>query len=105
MATPRRRYYFAALGTTVLRWGRHGAPVAEFIGAPVSGTAPHAVTFTDLSVGTVESWLWDFGDGQTSMIQNPTHVYSAAGAYTVALTVTGPGGTNTRTLPAYITTS
>ena len=46
--------------------------------------------FTDASTdpdGTVESWLWDFGDGNTSTVQNPTHTYAADGTYTVTLTV------------------
>jgi PKD repeat protein len=44
------------------------------------------VTFTDLSSGAT-SWLWDFGDGSTSTDQNPTHVYTSDGLYTVTLTV------------------
>lgn len=36
---------------------------------------------------TINSWLWDFGDGSTSTLQNPTHTYNSDGAYTVALTV------------------
>jgi gliding motility-associated-like protein len=47
------------------------------------------ITFTDLSTpsGTIISWGWDFGDGNSSAIQNPTHTYTAAGTYTVILTV------------------
>ncbi len=51
--------------------------------------------FSDLSTdsdGTVVSWLWDFGDGVTSSLQNPSHVYSAEGTYTVNLTVTDNDG-------------
>jgi Zn-dependent metalloprotease len=46
--------------------------------------------FTDTSTddGTIVSWLWDFGDGNTSTQQNPCHTYAAAGTYTVTLTVT-----------------
>jgi gliding motility-associated-like protein len=46
------------------------------------------ITFTDLSTpaGTVISWAWDFGDGNSSNVQNPSHTYSAAGTYTVILT-------------------
>lgn len=53
------------------------------------------VAFTDTSQdleGAVSSWLWDFGDGNTSTSQNPTHSYDEAGEYTVALTVTDAGG-------------
>lgn len=41
----------------------------------------------DQSVGTPTSWLWDFGDGSTSTLQNPSHTYAVAGIYTVCLTV------------------
>ncbi|MEM8486623.1 MAG: FG-GAP-like repeat-containing protein [Bacteroidota bacterium] len=53
------------------------------------------VTFTDGSTdsdGTIASWSWDFGDGNTSTDQNPVHTYAAYGTYTVALTVTDDGG-------------
>ena len=54
------------------------------------------VTFADSSSdsdGTVSSWSWDFGDGASSASQNPVHVYSLSGTYTVALTVTDDQGT------------
>lgn len=54
------------------------------------GKAPLVVEFTDLSTvddTEITSWLWDFGDGNTSNEQNPTHAYSVAGLYTVSLTV------------------
>jgi PKD repeat protein/photosystem II stability/assembly factor-like uncharacterized protein len=45
------------------------------------------VNFTDISSGNHNSWNWDFGDGGTSNIPNPSHTYVAAGTYPVALTV------------------
>jgi len=78
-------------------------PVADFSGTPTNGVAPLAVTFTDLSTGSITSWAWDFGDGATSTAQNPSHTYTSPGVYTVALTVTGPGGSNTLTEPNYVT--
>ncbi|MBC7778149.1 MAG: PKD domain-containing protein [Phycisphaerae bacterium] len=50
--------------------------------------------FTDQSTsdGTIVSWQWDFGDGNTSNDQNPTHTYSAVGAYLVCLTIVDDGG-------------
>jgi len=79
------------------------APTAQFGGAPTTGVAPHTVFFTDLSTGSITSWSWDFGDGSNSSLEDPTKVYSAAGSYTVSLTVTGPGGSDTETKAGYIT--
>ncbi|MFH1321738.1 MAG: PKD domain-containing protein [Bacteroidota bacterium] len=45
------------------------------------------VYFNDLSTGAITDWFWDFGDGDTSVVQNPSHTYSAAGTYWVCLTV------------------
>jgi PKD repeat protein len=69
------------------------------IGLPVSATPIanfnfvdnyRSVQFTDTSVGSPNCWQWDFGDGSTSNVQNPTHTYSSNGHYTVKLDV----GTN-----------
>ncbi len=50
--------------------------------------------FTDMSSGSPQSWLWDFGDGNTSTQQNPIHTYAADGTYTVCLTITDICGTD-----------
>ena len=68
---------------------------ADFTATPTSGLAPLTVDFTDASTGAVTSWLWDFGDGVTSASQHPSHTYSEPGSYTVTLTVTGSGGSDT----------
>jgi len=81
------------------------APVANFSASPTSGRAPLAVTFTNSSSGNVTSYSWNFGDGRTSTGQNPVHTYATAGTYSVILTATGPGGTNTKTQTGYITVS
>jgi PKD repeat protein len=63
------------------------------------------VVFTDTSAAptSITAWQWSFGDGVTSTQQNPTHVYSHAGAYTVRLT-TGTGVyTDTETKLGYVT--
>ncbi|MBC7775794.1 MAG: PKD domain-containing protein, partial [Phycisphaerae bacterium] len=52
----------------------------------------NTVTFTDLSTigsGSIFSWSWDFGDANTSNLQNPTHTYSSPGGYVVCLIVAG----------------
>jgi PKD repeat protein len=66
-------------------------PVADFT-YTINGMT---VTFTDNSYdpdGVIVSWLWDFGDGNTSTEQNPIHTYAAPGSYTVTLTVTDDDG-------------
>ena len=47
------------------------------------------VSFSDQSINgaNISQWLWDFGDGNTSTQQNPTHTYAANGNYTVCLTI------------------
>jgi PKD repeat protein len=63
------------------------APVTSF--TSYSKDAKHYITaFTDKSTNNPTSWLWDFGDGNTSTLQNPTHIYSDSGIYTVTLTTT-----------------
>ncbi|MEQ1892458.1 MAG: PKD domain-containing protein [Planctomycetota bacterium] len=83
--------YFLALND-----GSFVPPEAKFNYAPGRGKAPHAVQFTDNSVGTVTSFAWDFGDGTTSTERNPNHVYTAVGMKTVTLTVRGPAGSHQR---------
>ncbi len=78
-------------------------PSAAFSGSPTSGCAPLTVNFTDESTGDITAWDWDFGDGGSSTAQNPSHEYTSGGTYTVALTVTGPGGSDTETKTNYIT--
>ena len=51
--------------------------------------------FQDYSLGNVTSWLWNFGDGNTSSEQNPTHTYATPGIYIVTLTVNGENCENT----------
>jgi YVTN family beta-propeller protein len=53
------------------------------------------VQFTDLSKNATK-WIWDFGDGSSSTKQNPTHIYSAAGIYTVSLTVSNSNGADSK---------
>jgi gliding motility-associated-like protein len=65
----------------------------------IACSAPFTVNFSNTTAG-VKQWLWDFGDGATSTLQNPTHTYTAEGNYTVRLTVqlsAGCIGTLTKT--------
>lgn len=65
-------------------------PIADFEGEG-TGCMPLVVSFTNTSTYGV-SYLWDFGDGTNSNLENPTHTYYQPGTYNVMLTVTGPGG-------------
>ena len=58
---------------------------AAFSADVVAGLSPLTVNFTDESTGAPTNWLWDFGDGQGSESQHPTHIYEEDGAYTVTL--------------------
>ena len=78
-------------------------PVANFTTNTTTGLNPASVQFTDTSSNTPNSWLWDFGDGTTSTDQNPTHVYSTPGTYTVTLIATNNAGSGKLTLTNYIT--
>src|ERR1043166_3720501 len=78
------------------------APSSDFTATPISGPAPIVTNFVDASSGSISNWSWDFGDGATSTLQNPTHSYAAPGAYSVKLTVAGPGGVSTKARTQYV---
>jgi PKD repeat protein len=61
--------------------------VPNFAGSPTNGLQPLSVAFTDTTTGHPDAWFWDFGDGNGSVLQNPTYVYPDPGTYTVNLTV------------------
>lgn len=72
-------------------------PVAEFSVATRSPQNGIPVSFADDSQGNPQSWLWNFGDGSSSTLQNPSHTFAEPGTYTVTLTVTNSSGTDTKT--------
>lgn len=74
-------------------------PTASFNTSPSSGRAPLRVAFIDTSSNAPASWSWNFGDGITSALENPTHVYGSPGMYTVTLTVANPFGSSTAQVP------
>jgi PKD repeat protein len=75
---------------------------SDFSVSQVSGVAPHSLNFTDQSDGNILTWLWSFGDGTTSTLQNPSHTYNTPGTYTVSLSVSGLGGSDERIKTGYI---
>jgi parallel beta-helix repeat protein len=79
----------------------YNSPVSNFTASTIWGTAPtvappacNQIQFKDTSSNVPTSWYWDFGDGTSSTLQNPTHVYAAMGTYLVKLTVTNAAGTS-----------
>ena len=80
-------------------------PTASFTGSPTSGAGPLTVNFTDQSTGNPTSWSWNFGDGGTSTQKNPSHTYTAPNTYSVTLTASNAGGSNTFTRANYIVVS
>lgn len=84
-------------------------PVVSFSFPPSSGAAPLSVTFSSVSSkGVITSYAWAFGDGGTSAIANPTHVYTTPGTYNPSLTLYGPCDAQaslTSTTPVTVTPS
>ncbi|MDD4136493.1 MAG: PKD domain-containing protein, partial [Methanoregula sp.] len=78
------------------------APVANFIGTPLSGNPPFSVQFMDTSTNTPTAWSWSFGDGSSATTQNPLHTYQSVGYFPVTLTATNSVGTRSLTRPNYI---
>jgi PKD repeat protein len=70
-------------------------PTARFSAAPLTGPESTLVIFTNQTTGPAQSYIWSFGDNQTSTEQNPHHVYVKAGIYTVMLKATGNDSTKT----------
>ena len=69
-----------------------GIPKAGFSVYQTSVCPDSSAQFYNRSINTPTSWLWDFGDGNTSALENPSFTYSEIGIYTVSLTVTNSYG-------------
>jgi PKD repeat protein len=70
-------------------------PIADFTYTPMNPTTNDLIQFSDNSVdldGIIINWSWDFGDGNTSNMQNPNYSYQNKGFYDVILTVTDNNG-------------
>ena len=81
----------ATLVVTVLE-----PPIADFSTSPTRAKVSESIQFTDESSGDIDSWFWDFGDGDTSTEQNPSHTYTDLEMlnYTVSLTVSNEAGSD-----------
>jgi uncharacterized protein (TIGR02145 family) len=78
------------------------APIAGFTASPSNGYAPLTVIFSDQSINGPESWYWNFGDGDTSVLQNPSHTYENNGIFKVRLITANGFGADTLEKPACI---
>jgi PKD repeat protein len=77
--------------------------ICDFLNAGFSPVISGATAqFTDQSAGTVQGWLWDFGDGATSTLQHPAHTYAADGNYQACLITTGVCRSDTACFPISI---
>ena len=88
--------------TATTKSGSSSTVEAAFYGLPRAGTAPFKVTFADTSTGSPTSWDWDFGDGGSSTLENPTHTYDEPGSYSVTLTVSDGDDSDELTYSNYI---
>lgn len=82
-------------GVFEIKEAENQLPVVDFAFSPESPTAGQTVQFSDKSKdpdGKIVAWRWDFGDGGSSELQNPTYVYKNPGTFKVKLSVTDDKG-------------
>lgn len=78
------------------------SPPSTFLFSPDHGSAPLSVQF---SADSAPTYSWDFGDGGSSSLQSPAHIYTVPGTYAITLTTTDQGGANPTTETGYVTIS
>jgi len=81
-----------ASSNTITNSSSPASLVASFNYSPSSPVAGQAVQFLDKSTGSPTSWQWNFGDGSTSTVQNPSHSFIAAASFSVTLTAANSTG-------------
>jgi PKD repeat protein len=72
----------------------YDAPLADLDASPRRGPAALEVFFQDASIGAIDEFRWDFGDGRIGTGEKTSHVYERPGTYTATLTLLGPGGSS-----------
>jgi PKD repeat protein len=78
-------------------------PTTDFLASLTKTSIGVAVQFTDQSTNNPNHWVWEFGDGSSSLEQNPIHSYNKIGVYTVKLTAKNKNGENAKIKQNYIT--
>ena len=76
-------------------------PTVNF-GATSTSSCTGFIQFVDSSYNEPKSWLWNFGDGTTSALQNPSHTYAANGTYQVKLNASNTFGNDSLIRTYYI---
>ena len=94
-ATRKDGFYFDDFSIYYNNQGPAVSPTAQFTTAGSVVCSGMFTDFDDASLDNPTSWSWNFGDGGTSNVQNPTHIFMNAGTYTVQLTVSNAAGSNT----------
>jgi gliding motility-associated-like protein len=77
-------------------------PIANFSALPILSCASTTINYSDSTLGAVTSWFWQFGDGGSSNIQNPSHNYSDTGYFTITLIVSNNNCKDTLKIPKYL---
>lgn len=86
---------YPLMTTFNIRTPENHPPVADFTFTPHNPKIYETIHFRDASTdqdGNITSWYWDFGDGNSSYKQNPTHIYTSNGSFHVSLKVTDDQG-------------
>ncbi|MEL6133939.1 MAG: PKD domain-containing protein, partial [Bacteroidota bacterium] len=80
---------FGCVDSTIEQIEVFGPPQANFISSETLACVGETISFADVSQGNavIDTWVWDFGDGNTSLLQSPDHVYTQSGTYTVTLVI------------------
>ena len=76
-------------------WVDPSSPPITNFSSNTTSTCSGTVSFFDQSTNTPTSWLWNFGDGNSSTLQNPTHTYTSSGSFSVELISFNPFGSDT----------
>tara|TARA_B100001142_G_scaffold312723_1_gene348427 strand:+ start:21878 stop:27196 length:5319 start_codon:yes stop_codon:yes gene_type:complete len=97
------KYIFLVLIAMLVSYSATSQVTADFTTInSTSGCGSLVVEFEDLSLGSPTSWLWDFGNGNTSVLKDPITIYSVPGIYDVTLKVSDALGDNVKTKYAYV---
>jgi gliding motility-associated-like protein len=79
---------FGCVGTTTQQVVVNPLPTADFTASPLTALVNQTITFTDQSTGSIQQWLWDFGNGEGDNLPNTSNSFPDGGVYDVTLLVT-----------------